>query len=235
MFYRHAKSQNSSLLGVPATLRQFSRKAGDTNPMSGRFKPRNFLNFDKNGRYLLYRSEFSRAARAKKFAHPKNLTLAMTTMSIFGSVALLRFLYNYDFKKRGYIVTMLTLACSYWFLKTLRRSFNTMQIVNEISLKADGMTVELTCHAPFNFRTLSVPIKDMQVLREDDLARKLRREPSLIDMRCIPIIHKDINYNLFIEGTICDGDVFRAVTAGKEIDTSESVNPLTFHSLIVDV
>ena len=132
-------------------------------------------------------------------------------------------------------MTFLTLLCSYWFLKTLRRSFRNMQIVSEINLNADGRTLELTCHAPFNFRTLNVPIKDMQVLREDDLARKLRREPSLIDMRCIPIIYQDINYNLFIEGTITDGDVFRAVTAGKEIDTSESVNPHNFQSLIVDV
>ena len=65
--------------------------------MAGRFKPRNFLNFDQAGRYLLYRSEFSRAARAKKFSHPKNLTMAMTMMSTVGSLALMRFLYKYDF------------------------------------------------------------------------------------------------------------------------------------------
>ena len=102
-------------------------------------------------------------------------------------------------------------------------------------MSADGKTVQLACHAPFNYRTLSVPIKEMRVLREDDLARKLRREPSLIDMRCIPIIYQDINYNVFIEGTIYDRDVFRAVTEGKEIDTSESVNPHTYQSLIIDV
>ena len=122
--------QHSSLLfGRSVPMRSFSRqtsKSKNANPMAGRFKPRNFLNFDRSGSYLLYRSEFSKAARAKKFAHPKNLTMAMTMTSMIGSIALMRFLYNYDFKNGRYFFTILTLCCSYWFLKTLRRSYNTM-------------------------------------------------------------------------------------------------------------
>ena len=80
-----------------------------------------------------------------------------------------------------------------------------------------------------------MPIKEVKFLREDDLARKLRSEESFIEMRCVPIIYKGSNYNLFIEGSILDRDIFKAVSEGQHIDTSDSVNPHTLQSLIIDV
>uniref|UniRef100_A0A7S3I5V6 Uncharacterized protein n=1 Tax=Favella ehrenbergii TaxID=182087 RepID=A0A7S3I5V6_9SPIT len=138
-------------------------------------------------------------------------------------------------RSRGYFLTGLTLLGSYWFMKTLRRSYRELQVVRDICLKPDGKTLDVTCHFPFSLKKISVPIKNLNFIREDELARKLRLEPTLVDMRCTPFVYQGVNYNVFIEGSVYDKEVFRAVSDGKEIDTSDSVNPHTLQSLIVDV
>ena len=109
------------------------------------------------------------------------------------------------------------------------------RVIDSVFLKQDGKTVEVMCHFPFNLRTRTIPIKDFFIPRSDDLARRLRRNEELIDTRCIPLVYEGKEYKLFIEGILHDKEVFNAVADKKEIDTSDSVNPITLESLIVDV
>ena len=51
---------------------------------------------------------------------------------------------------------------------------------------------------------MTLPIKDLKFLRDDDLVRKLRTDDFFADMRCTPIIYKQGQLNLFIDGTIYD-------------------------------
>ena len=81
-----------------------------------------------------------------------------------------------------------------------------------------------------------VQIKDLKILRQDEMIRKLSgAEAHMADTRCAPIMIKGACYNLFIDGTVHEHDLFKAVIEGKQIDTSESVHPETHNSLIVDV
>ena len=80
-----------------------------------------------------------------------------------------------------------------------------------------------------------MPIKELKFLREDDLARRVRKDDSPLELRCLPIIYQGHCYNLFIDGTVVDKEIMKAITQGNEIDTSDSVNPRTFESLIVDI
>ena len=204
--------------------------------MAGRFKPRTVLNFNKKDRYLLYTSEFASAARAKRYAHPKQMSSLLMGFSGLGCLFSLGYAINlvrkgaWEYKFR-ILATLFLGSC---FYKTNRRAGTLQQVISSISLRPDGKSLTIVCHFPGDI-CKNVPIKDIRILRQDDLARRLRLDDFLVDMRCVPVVYKGTSYNMFIEGTIHDQDVFKAVTDGQLIDTSESVNPDTLESLIVDI
>ena len=208
-------AQSQSPLLVPTALRAFGKSAKD-HPMAGRFKPRSILNFDSKNCYLLYKSDFSRPARAKLHSHPKTTSSLLTLFSITGVVLSLTYAFRlmsvdpWSYKFRMF--SSLVLASV--FLKTFRRAYTMQQVIKTINLLPDGKTLEISCHFPFGFTATKAPINQLKFLRSDDLARKLRQEEVFVDMRCTPMIYKEQHYNLFIEGTIYDRDVFKAVTEG---------------------
>ena len=69
------------------------------------------------------------------------------------------------------IKLVVTFGLSFVLFKALRRSYNTHWVIETISLRPDGKSVEISCHFPFAFRASNVPIKELKFLREDDLAR----------------------------------------------------------------
>ena len=130
---------------------------------------------------------------------------------------------------------MVYLGVSTLLFKALRRVHTLQTVIESIKLRPDGKSLDIACHFPFPHKLNNVPIKDLKFLRGDDLARKLREHEVFVDMRCLPVVHKGKYYNLFIEGSVYDQEVMNAVTEGKLIDTSDSVNPNTLQSLIVDI
>ena len=79
--YNSVAMQPNRLL--PITVRTFSRNTAESS-MAGRFKPKNILNFDKKGGYMIYNSSFARIARARMFNHPSKDAFALTIVSSIG-------------------------------------------------------------------------------------------------------------------------------------------------------
>ena len=122
---------------------------------------------------------------------------------------------------------LIVLLLSSVFFKSLRRSYTLQRVIKSVSLRPNGESLEIACHFPYSFQSQTVHIKDVKFLKEDDLARKLRSEELFIEMRCTPVISKGQHLNMFIDGSIMDQEVLRAVSDGRLIDTSNSVHPET--------
>ena len=218
--------------GRPLLFRQmssFSYSTSHSRKMLNRFKPKKILNFDNKGNYLLYSSEFARPARARLHTHPRVTTAAIFLISFGGASLSLHFglkLFRKDVWQHKLRVLIVLLLSSVFF-KSLRRSYTLQRVIKSVSLRPDGESLEIACHFPYSFQSQTVNIKDVKFLKEDDLARKLRSEELFIEMRCTPVISKGQHLNMFIDGSIMDQEVLRAVSDGRLIDTSNSVHPET--------
>ena len=185
----------------------------------------------------MYTSEFIKPKRAKVAIHPATSALLLTLVT--GSGMLLCMAYVRSLIKRDAwthkFKLIICLGLSSMFFKVLRNSYRAQTVIESISLRPNGKSLDIACHFPFAYRLNNVPIKDLKFVRGDDLARKIRENEIFAEFRCLPVVYKGFEYNLFIDGSIYDKDVMNAVTEGKLIDTSDSVNPNTLQSLIVDI
>ena len=176
--------------------RGFSKNSARTDPMAGRFKPKHILNFGKDDRYLLYNSKFRSAAREKKYTHPKSISLYMALG--FGICILSSALYiaklvakTGDFWTHRYKI-IISMCFGVASARAMRKMLRQFVIIQSISLRPCGKSVDIACHAPFYSSISDIPIKNLKFHRGDDLARMLRQQDHFIDKRCIPVTIKGI-------------------------------------------
>ena len=104
------------------------------------------------------------------------------------------------------------LCVSYAFLKNFSRINRMNRVVSSIVLREDGASIAITHHFPFSLTKTIVPIEDLNFPREDELERMLRSDNFNFESRCYPVKENDYVHNVFIDGTVCDSDVLRAVS-----------------------
>ena len=146
---------NQILLPSAPLLRTFSKTTGKEggSPMAGRFKPKQILNFDAKGNYLLYNSDFALAGRAMKENHPKSATAVLFVGSVLFAMACMAGLVNnyrkgvlWKKKFRCLILGGFTVFCA----KNMHRIWFRNRIISTISLRQDGKTLEIANHFPFS-------------------------------------------------------------------------------------
>ena len=108
-------------------FRSFSKTAAEEESMAGRYKPKKILNFDNQGKYLIYNSDFARAGRAKNMTHPKVLVsilalIASAGIFVFGVSAFNRLCRGNVLKQKFRFA--LSVVATYFFMKQLRRAYN---------------------------------------------------------------------------------------------------------------